>query len=1158
MPKTISNLAARATIAVVCLVVLFTGVRAQPNPDEITLDQLRQLQTQAASNEALPEEVLAQLARVYDGAIADITARNEWRTRKKTFDTAAAAAPDLLTTVRAQIDSLPAELPTTQGDSPSLEDAQAAFDAATAEQLAASTLLSDLKAEQAKRDTARKELPDKIAQARQRTTSPIEDESLAVAEDDPPELKNAIELGTASRRANQTAELASYEAELNSYIQRSDLILLRIELADRSLRLANDLVTRLRKVLEDARSRDADRQAAKAEADRRKAAQMHPVVAAVAEANAELAKRRTGEDGLPALIAQASTDLAQAEQLLKEVTNDFEGIEERIKKVGMTDAVGLLLRRKRGTLPQVSQYEDRISEREETLSTIQLEFLDVDDRLRAVQDLDAAVAARMNEVPADFPDRASIEASLRAQLESQRTYLEALRGDYDRYTSVLVNLDSTERQLVDRVIEYRDYIDQRVLWIRSTGYIRPADLEPAGRALAWLLSPQEWSALAGDVGSNIADSPFSAAASLLILLVVLGLQPLARVRIRKTSEVVAKNKSAPFLLTLRCFAWTLVASTPLPAVLWLLSWRISAAHSIGAFGDALVAGLLLSALPALALSFARHATRSDALAQSHFDWPDRIRVPIRRHLTWFMPVVVSSAFVFGMVSASLDESRANTLGRLVLLGGVVSAIAFTHLMLRPNGPLFAPPDDEEAEEKKPSPAARAKVPIYLLALLVPLAIGALSVVGYTYTSGQLIVRYAETGMLLVGIVLFNELSRRWFDLSEQRIARTVRKRKLRRKADKSAATEEVDDLDLKVVREQTRSLRHSVAFALFGVGVLFVWLDVLPALGFLDEIELWRHTVDQTDAEGNVVASVVPVTLGRVLLAVAFAALTVVITRTVPGFLETTILQRLKLSPGIRYAFKSISRYVFAAVGAVVVFNMIGIGWSQVQWLIAGFSVGLGFGLQEIFANFVSGLILLIERPIRVGDTVTVNGITGRVTRINMRATTVEDWDSKELVVPNKAFITTEIVNWSLSSENLRLVLKVGVAYGSDVKLVEDTLLRVAREQPKVLSKPAPNVMFQSFGDSTLDFELRCFVSGIENFRFVRHEVNKAIDEAFRHKHIEIAFPQRVLHVRNFEQPLRVSREAMDKPAIDESHAAETGTEGNSDEGDVSAAADSA
>ena len=168
-------------------------------------------------------------------------------------------------------------------------------------------------------------------------------------------------------------------------------------------------------------------------------------------------------------------------------------------------------------------------------------------------------------------------------------------------------------------------------------------------------------------------------------------------------------------------------------------------------------------------------------------------------------------------------------------------------------------------------------------------------------------------------------------------------------------------------------------------------------------------------------------------------------------------------------------------VGVVLAFGAIGIGWSKVQWLAAAITVGLGFGLQEIFANFVSGLIILFERPVRVGDMITVGGISGRVARLRIRATTIVDWDRKELIIPNKEFVTGQIINWTLTEQTLRIVIPVGIAYGSDTKLAEETLLRVAHDDPEVLDDPAPSVVFSEFGDSALIFNLRVFIPHIDH-----------------------------------------------------------------------------
>ncbi|MEZ6185481.1 MAG: mechanosensitive ion channel [Planctomycetota bacterium] len=209
-----------------------------------------------------------------------------------------------------------------------------------------------------------------------------------------------------------------------------------------------------------------------------------------------------------------------------------------------------------------------------------------------------------------------------------------------------------------------------------------------------------------------------------------------------------------------------------------------------------------------------------------------------------------------------------------------------------------------------------------------------------------------------------------------------------------------------------------------------------------------------------------------------------------------------------------------------------------------GLTFGLAFGLQEIFANFVSGIIILMERPIRVGDVVTVGQTTGTpvsgtVTRVRMRATTVTDWDNKELIIPNKEFVTGQVINWSLSSPEIRLCLPVGIAYGSDTGRAREILLSVARGHPHVLADPEPVAFFDAFGDSALNFELRAFVAHVRHRYTVKHELLDEINRRFNEAGICIAFPQSDVHLHptqglrellQDEAPRRDARAERDAP----------------------------
>ncbi|STV78988.1 potassium efflux system KefA protein / Small-conductance mechanosensitive channel [Klebsiella michiganensis] len=218
---------------------------------------------------------------------------------------------------------------------------------------------------------------------------------------------------------------------------------------------------------------------------------------------------------------------------------------------------------------------------------------------------------------------------------------------------------------------------------------------------------------------------------------------------------------------------------------------------------------------------------------------------------------------------------------------------------------------------------------------------------------------------------------------------------------------------------------------------------------------------------------------------------------------------------GASYAITTILNYAIIVIGAMTVFGSLGVSWDKLQWLAAALSVGLGFGLQEIFGNFVSGLIILFERPVRIGDTVTIGTFSGTVSKIRIRATTITDFDRKEVIIPNKAFVTERLINWSLSDTVTRVVIRLGVAYGSDLDKVKEVLLQAAHEHPKVMQEPAPSVFFTTFGASTLDHELRLYVRELRDRSYAVDELNRAIDRLCRENNIDIAFNQLEVHLRN-------------------------------------------
>lgn len=236
------------------------------------------------------------------------------------------------------------------------------------------------------------------------------------------------------------------------------------------------------------------------------------------------------------------------------------------------------------------------------------------------------------------------------------------------------------------------------------------------------------------------------------------------------------------------------------------------------------------------------------------------------------------------------------------------------------------------------------------------------------------------------------------------------------------------------------------------------------------------------------------------------------ISKLVRRFFQRRILPRFKLADGAQFIILRLLHYMLIVTGILLAINIVGIQLTSLAVIFGLMGVGIAFGLQNITSNFVSGIILLFERPINVGDFIEVGDSSGRVTSINMRSTTIVTLDNITLIVPNSRFIEDTVTNWSVGDPKIRITVPVGVAYGSDTELVTHLLLKAAEDHPQVLSNPSSRVLFKGFGDSSLNFELRIWILDPMSRFGVISDLNYAIDAAFRENGITIPFPQRDVH----------------------------------------------
>ena len=305
---------------------------------------------------------------------------------------------------------------------------------------------------------------------------------------------------------------------------------------------------------------------------------------------------------------------------------------------------------------------------------------------------------------------------------------------------------------------------------------------------------------------------------------------------------------------------------------------------------------------------------------------------------------------------------------------------------------------------------------WLLVWIPVLTIGAVFL-GYTYTAMEFSLLLLDTVILYSVMLLLHELGLRWLRLTRRRMIVKVRHDMAQSAANDvdTSIDDEIQEHDPELLSDEGTKLLNALLVIAGLVVLAIIWAEVFPALRVLDTVELWsqKGVVDGRD-------TVIPVTLADVFSALAISVLGWVALSRIPSLLEILLRQKMNVRAASAYAATRVFQYAATIVLVAAVLGILGGSWSQIQWAVAALSIGIGFGLQEIVANFISGLIILFEQPIRVGDTVTVGDVSGKVTKIHIRATTIRDFDRRELLVPNKEFITSQLLNWSLSDQVTR------------------------------------------------------------------------------------------------------------------------------------------
>jgi potassium efflux system protein len=892
------------------------------------------------------------------------------------------------------------------------------------------------------------------------------------------------------------AQLSSSELRLKSLRSQQSSISSALSLLDDRFARLSALVQQLTK----------ENTQAEVAAATEAAASVAPGLAAVIKENSDLLNRRMAADSSANVVRHLERALRQRREELDSLTARMTSLQRTIEQVGLNRTAGALLAREREQLPNRQSLRESIRARMGILPEIQLEALQSQEALqRAIESRQSLQLRLVSESKSQMGAAAlDAEALAASTLKRREELLQELATDTSLHLKTIQELNEVEMSLDSRIREFSQYLEEHSLWVRHTS-VSQWDRWTASFGKGGM---QIWRTLIGaekPSGKMAMErtEPLLPMAAVISGIALAGLiaMLLGRESVRKSSMKSIRNGLAIILSR--------------AAVKGLLVY-LAAMLVISGDGRFLVPGLMLKSLAetVFILSVLYQLFLPGGILATFAGWTDTTCHAMRKHTAWLFALVLilrPSGYLIG----SLPESyRNDTSGVMLTVVAMLAVSWFSWCVFRRNGPLA-----NRGRASSDHPPANHYVVVGRI-LLIPAPVVAVVLVLSGYTAVAFPLGNALYNSLILTLT-FIALS----DLAERRLRGTVFRRLL---FTQSAPAPQAKDGDAERARRKAlvsqierlasdaESSVRGILLVIFCILINLSWARLLPALRWIRHIKVW----DVAQADGLYKT----ITLGHIAGSLVTVVGALIVAKALPSLIDIALTTGTRVSHGTRLALTSILRYGVLIGGLIWACSLVGLEWSKVQWLVAALTVGIGFGLQEIVANFISGVILLFERPIRLGDIVTINGTTGTVTHIGPRATIVKDFERRELLIPNKELVTGQVVNWTLSEPVVRTSIDVGVAYGSDITQTMTILKEVAKCCPNS-SNDQPVVIFRAFGESSLDFRVNVFLRSWDFYpsatTYMHTEIYRRLTEAG----ITIPFPQRDIHVVSPLPPLARAEE---------------------------------
>lgn len=1068
-------------------------------PDVEALEQRLQ-QLQSGESEA-PSEAARRDIEALRGAIEGVERLAAVEERLQALKRRVQEAPDemerLERELRGEEEEAPSTLSVTALDDMSLTALEQRHAEAVQERERLQDRLDDVETRLLNAQTLPERAQLGIADAMQRverSRSAMEEIGAEVESDAPLPLQRRVE----HRLAEQTLRL--HQLELSSNARLRELAQRRRDLLTRQIDQQEDRVARLQSAVDRKRRMQSEQAVAEAALSGPLAAAAgHPVLRSAQQLNRDLSEELLRVTDRANIMAREGTEVRRQ---LEHVRHLQRNLNEQIDAIRGSLLLSRILREQYEALPAATPQRDL----QEEIADLRLKQFELSRQRESLSQERRLAIQRLEEAGAEATP-ARVDGLLQLY-QSRRELVDQLETAYGDLLTSAIELQLDLQQLFAITRELRTTIDEQLFWVANSRPLGLAWLRQLPSLLVAEWREGEWRRALPVHWRWPHPQALWGLPVLLMAVLLFGLRRRLYRRLVRLHQQVGRLQRDTQAHTPLAMAINALIASPGPLV-------VAAAGTVlvmGGEGMATAIGHLMWHL-ALAwgvIALARRLLVRDGVAVKHFQWPGGYAARLRWLLLWLgwglVPVLLISMLARG-ADVNL-ASRPLALG--ILIAGLIALSVLLARLILAHTPFFG--------------VKLFRLILGLVLSLVPLVMVGVIAMGYEFTALSLVGRFVATLYILGLWILAEAAVVRGLAVAARRLAyrRVLARRHAEVQEGAEGGLEVVEEPPLDMEQISQQSLRLSRLILLLGLILMLylVWSDQLTVLGYLDRVAV----LEGIDGEEGRQLSVFDV-----FTALLVFVLTLVTARNLPGLLEVSVLSRLELKQGSAYAITSLLSYTIIGAGVVVALATLGVTWDKLQWLVAALGVGLGFGLQEIFANFISGLIILFERPIRIGDTITLGELHGTVSRIRIRATTVTDFDRKEIIIPNKTFVTDQLINWSLSDSVTRVVLHYGVAYGSDLPLVHRLLRQAADENARVLRDPEPQVFFLSYGASTLDFELRIFVNSLVDRLHAADEINGRVDALFREHGVDIAFNQ--LEVRLHRRDGR----ARPGPASDES-----------------------